>query len=178
MDREERAALLRAAAFLATTIVFAALFILIIQNLRDPFAELKTFRVCDAIIYTDNNTIPIKLYYAWYRLLMSQGYRNKDSYDFNNVGAVGMLFIVDYSSDVGITMRNVRFPLVAVLYIVNESVVERGSFPKLISIDSIYLEPNKEYAVLKPVYAFIEYDPIFYYRYLNKTHVVEIKSCV
>jgi len=136
------------------------------------------FRVCDSIIYMNNSTIPVRLYYAWSPELMKEGYKDKDSYDFLNRGAAGMLFIVNYSSNIGITMKGARLPLVAVLYVANESVVEGGTFPKLISIDSIYLEPGREYALLRPVYAFVEYSPEFFDRYLNGAiHILEIKDC-
>jgi len=173
---ETRASNIILTIIVATWIIFIFGFTTYITYEMITEATNNSFRICEATIYTDNMSIPIRLYYAWNPALMSQGYKNKDSYDFLDKGAVGMLFIVNYSS-IEITMRDVKFPLVAVLYIANDSIVERGSFPKLISIDSIYLEPSKDYVITKQIYAFIEYDPIFYYRYLNKTHVVEIKSC-
>jgi len=178
VDKEEKRQLNRALTFLAVAVVYAVFVVSIIMLLpKDSFAVLETFRVCNATIYVNGSTVPVRLYYAWNVLLMKEGYKEKSSYDFNNVGAVGMLFILNYSS-VGITMKDVRLPLVAVLYIANESVVAADTFPKLISIDSVYLEPGREYALLRPVYAFVEYSPEFYYRHLNGAmHVLEIGEC-
>jgi len=167
-------------------IVSIALFVIAIgimlYEVVNYYIHGPTFRICDVVIYVNNSTVPVRLYYAWNERLMAEGYRNKDSYDFLGKGAVGMLFIVNYSS-VEITMKDVKLPLIAVLY-------ERADSPqKLIPIPdcggqycepipfAIYLEPGKEYPIPR-VYAFVEYSPEFYYRYLNGAmHVLEIREC-
>jgi len=131
----------------------------------------QEFKVCDATIYVNSSSIPVKLYYAWNERLMTEGYRNKDSYDFNNVGAVGMLFVVN-CSDVEITMRNVKLPLVAVLYRREDCCSRR-----LVPVESLLLEPGKEYPIPR-VYAFVEYNPEFFDKYLKGAiHVLEIEEC-
>jgi len=137
-----------------------------------------TFKVCDTVAYVNGSSIPLKLYYAWNPLLMGQGYRGKDSYDFDNTGAVGMLFVVDGSVSITISMQNVKLPLVAVLYVSNETAVKSGAIPKLVSIGSVNLEPDNDYTITSQIYAFVEYDPKFYSEYLRGSqHILEIKEC-
>lgn len=111
------------------------------------------------------NMVDAKLYYADTPSKWGEGYMYKNSTDFLNAGAVGMLFRfpVTPGSAVTFTMANVAFPL----YLLRISPIEGvGDVAKEI----VYMEPEKNYSVSveTPNDYFIELDPAFFL-YVKKT---------
>ncbi len=105
------------------------------------------------------NMVDAKLYYADTPSKWAEGYMFKNSTDFLNIGAVGMLFRLPVTpgSTVIFTMRNVAFPL----YLLRISPIEGvGDVAKEI----VYMEPEKNYSVTveTPDDYFIELDPAFF----------------
>jgi uncharacterized membrane protein (UPF0127 family) len=140
------------------------------------------------------------LYVANTSELRSEGYKFKDSIDFNRKGAVGMVFLDVVSIGWGeidktiiFTMKDVKFPLVLLV------VAEKLAAPDVI-IDEVYMEPEKEYKITiwrswaGPYYInnktiimlsglyFIELDPLFareLKQKLNTTSLIglEVSPC-
>ncbi|HWQ18088.1 MAG TPA: hypothetical protein VNL13_09690 [Sulfolobales archaeon] len=111
------------------------------------------------------NSLEARLYNAdtpskWY-----EGYMFKNSTDFLNMGAVGMLFKLPLApgDTITFTMRNVAFPL----YLLHISPIEGVGD---VAIEIIYMEPGKNYAVTVKTANdyFIELDPKFF------THIQRI----
>ena len=139
------------------------------------------------------------LYVANTSELRSEGYKHKDSIDFNRKGAVGMIFLDVISIDwreidktIVFTMKDVKFPLV--LLVVAKKLLQ----PDII-IDEIYMEPGQGYKItiwkgpIGPYYIdnktitleglyFIELDPLFARELKQKLNVssligLEVSPC-
>jgi len=141
-------------------------------NIGNRASEGKAWKVCTVTLLDPFEYKPLKnftVYWAWSSTLMQEGYKLKDSYDFMNQSAIGMLFLFDRNNyPAGITMRDVKLPLHAVFFnrhyeykpieeVSNKTVL---LFDKGIETD---LEPGKEYKINNPFYdAMIEFDPQAY----------------
>jgi len=149
--------------------------------------------VCRVKFYTDTISFSryknITLYVAWTDKLMSEGYRYKDSYDFLNKSAVGILFFFkDKTYPITISMKDVRLPITAVFYttyIPLREPVEEKTNVKKIMLSKYYekdLEPGKEYVINDPIIiAMIEFDPNAYFDLTTEcaylSTIAKIKSC-
>jgi uncharacterized membrane protein (UPF0127 family) len=134
------------------------------------------------------------LYVANTSELRSEGYKHKDSIDFANKGAVGMIFTnvinIDWreiDKTIVLTMKDVKFPLVLLV------VAEKLAAPDVI-IDEVYMEPEKEYKITiwrswaGPYYInnksiltlsglyFIELDPLFARELKQKLNVSSLEG--
>jgi len=149
--------------------------------------------VCRAKFYTDiiyfSRYKNITLYVAWTDKLMAEGYKYKDSYDFLNKSAVGILFFFTGKTyPIEISMKDVKLPLTAVFYTryygLREPVEEKTNVNKIM-LKKYYekdLEPGKEYIIRDAaIDAMIEFDPNAYYDLRMEckllSTIANIKTC-
>jgi len=139
------------------------------------------------VLKTDTWAENVKLYVAYTRELASEGYKHKNSTDFMNIGARGMLFplfMLYNSSSIVITMKDVKFKLYAQLYtaeidIPSQLIREKLNITTITlrPLEAKLLEPDKEYIVSTPPLAFlIEWDPAFVNDTVTVKEVV-IRNC-
>jgi len=148
-------------------VVLTATALFIVINIGSKAVEEKTWRVCTATLLDPIERKPLKnftVYWAWSSTLMREGYRYKDSYDFLNYSAVGMLFLLNSTErEVHVTMRDVKLPLHAVFY--EYKPAEIVSNKTVILLHNIYgadLEPGREYWFYTLHDAMIEFNPQAY----------------
>jgi len=161
-----------AASIALVAIIAIALFMAI--NVSNKAQEEKTWIVCPASLVVNDRVVKdFKVYWAWSNTLMREGYKYKDSYDFFNQSAIGILFLFDKNNyPSGITMRDVKLPLHAVFFIDYTGFssifkpIEEVSNKTVILLDRVDeadLEPGKEYRLNNPFYyAMIEFNPQAY----------------
>jgi len=161
-----RAVLIASVALVAVIVV--ALFMA--ANIGGKAVEEKAWRVCPAALLGSEYK-PLKnftVYWAWNEDLMREGYRYKESYDFLNQSAIGMLFLFDRNNyPSGITMRDVKLPLHAVFFYRHYEYkpIEEVSNKTVILLDKVDeadLEPGKEYRLNSLYDAMIEFNPQAY----------------
>jgi len=145
--------------------------------------ETTTFPVLKTDTWAEN----VKLYVAHNRELASEGYKHKDSIDFLGIGARGMLFplfMLYNSSEIVITMKDVKFPLYAQIFTA-EINIPSGYIREKLNITTItlrplegkMLQPGREYIISKPLFGFlIEWDPAFVNDTVTVKEVV-IRNC-
>ncbi len=118
-----------------------------------------------------DNKMKLKLYVADTPQKHSEGYMFKESIDFENIGAEGMVFInlTIVGSYITFTMKNVKFNLLLV-----ELVPANGYY---VVDDIVLMEPGKLYTVgTSPGSIFIEVDPK-YMDLINKGLKAHIGDC-
>lgn len=144
---------------LLVVIIVIAIYIVINRHDNPGIAEKAPQEGAWSIACLKINMIEAKLYNADTPSRWSEGYMFKNSTDFLNVGAVGMLFKIPLrpGSIVVFTMRNVAFPL----YLLHISPVEGVGD---VAIEIIYMEPENDYTVTVRTSNdyFIELDPSFF----------------
>jgi len=152
-------------------------------NVGSKAGEEKAWKVCTATLLDLFTNKPLKnftVYWAWSMELMLEGYKYKDSYDFLNQSAIGMLFLIDRANyPSGITMKDVKLPLHAVFFYryYEYKPIEEVSNKTIIllnKVDEADLEPGKVYRINNPFYdAMIEFNP---QAYKELIHVCETKN--
>jgi len=170
---------------LASTVAFLLILTLTVvvfkpQN-QESQQEEDRWMVCRAKFCVFSTCKDVTLYVAWTDKLMSEGYKFKDSYDFLNKSAVGILFIfTNKTYPIGITMKDVKLPLKAVFYtasyknFMTEPVEEVGNKTKKVWLE-YYAE--KEYVINdKAIIAMIEYNPQAYKKLVSiiTAHEIEL----
>jgi uncharacterized membrane protein (UPF0127 family) len=104
---------------------------------------------------TVNTSIGI-LYLADSPRLMAEGYKNKDSYDFANRGAVGMLFPIYMlkPTHVCFTMKDVKLPLVLLI------AQRAGASRDFVVHYKVFMQPNTSDFCLSDMHFTFTYDVI------------------
>jgi len=153
----------------AILVVIVTVALLATTSINNKTREEKRWRVCTVYLiepFTHRVLGNFTVYWAWNEDLMREGYRYKDSYDFLNQSAIGMLFLFNNMKyGVHVTMKDVKLPLHAVFFSTYhefQPVEEISNVAFMQKVWEANLEPGKEYVVNLFINAIIEFDPQAY----------------